>query len=171
MTRILSIAAVATLAACAGRGKPAEVPAATTAHVVEPAPVVTSDTDGSVVDTSAWPLLPPGERDEPTYGERMRGERPGKGEVAKAEMRRWAARISALDTSACPSADAGAYYPCWCRLVCGVRFEARAWTSRLSWPYAEVDGPGFEVAPDGHVTSCWHTGRGAPATHVICPTR
>ena len=39
----------------------------------------------------------------------------------------------------------------------------------VRWPYNDVDGPGFAVAPDGTVEECWQTQVGQIAeTHVRC---
>jgi len=52
----------------------------------------------------------------------------------------------------------------------GLRFEEGPSTVQISYPYAGTGGPGFEVAPDGHVRACWHAGRGADV-RVTCPAR
>jgi len=154
----------ASLAACAGRGKPAETPAAAASPRFEPA--------GPVAPPDAGAAAASSDRDEPTYGELMRGERTGSGPLAEAQARRWLKKVMSLDTTGCPTPreDPAAYYRCWCSRVCGLRFEEGPSTVQISYPYAGTGGPGFEVAPDGYVRACWHAGRGAEV-RVTCPAR
>src|SRR5262245_31520158 len=98
-----------------------------------------------VAALTAWRVLastPDGRR----YGEMMRGEVRATGEVERARLRIWMEPFRSLDLRACSQGAPAEHYRCWCERVCGLRFEDRPGTITVSWPIAEVGGPGFEVA-------------------------
>ncbi len=93
------------------------------------------------------------------------------GTMAQAELRRFLAPLRSIKPSACAPVEEPAFWACWCRLVCGLRFAERPLATTIRWPYGIVAGPGLIVEPDGHVSACWHTERGAPEVRVTCPAR
>ncbi|HMF44954.1 MAG TPA: hypothetical protein VKQ32_29990 [Polyangia bacterium] len=149
MSRLKRLAiGCAVLAACAARATESETPRC--AGVVPR--VLSPDAEPVVVGAD------PAAASEPPLAD-----------VDHAVLRDWLAPVMSLEMSSCPRAPSPEYFACWCRLVCGVRLQPRHAKISVRWPYADVDGPGFAVAPDGTIEECWQTQVGQTAeTHVRC---